>query len=321
MSQNNNTKATIYVGVDVAKQSLEVAPPGRSQQLSNDATGHRRFVSGLGKYPEPVQVILEASGGYERALVRALHEANIPVSVLEPSRVRAFAQAKGLRAKTDPIDASVLREFGQTLHPQPSLPPTKEQLRLAELVSRRSQLIDSQVAESNRSAHYLDPLLRRQAAAYLRLLHRQIQQCAQAIAELIEQDESMRERAERVQQVPGVGALTAATLLADIPELGSVRDESVAALAGVAPYNNDSGPLRGIRRIRGGRASVRRALYMAALSAVRHDPIFQRLYQRLLLRGKPKLVALVAVMRKLIILLNRLLKNPNFTLQHAATAT
>src|SRR5215210_801832 len=169
MSQNNNTKATIYVGVDIAKQSLEVAQPGRSQELSNDAKGHRRFLHMLGKYPNPVHVILEASGGYERALVRVLHKANIALTVLEPSRVRAFAQAKGLRAKTDPIDARVLREFGQTLHPQPSLAPSEEQLRLAELVSRRSQLIDSQVAESNRSAHYIDPLLRRQAAGYLRL--------------------------------------------------------------------------------------------------------------------------------------------------------
>jgi transposase len=321
MSQNNNTEASIYVGVDVAKQSLEVAQPKRSEQLSNDAQGHRRLLSLLGKHAKPVQVVLEASGGYERALVQALHAANIAVSVVEPSRVRAFAQAKGLRAKTDPIDARVLSQFGEAIRPQPTLAPSCEQVRLAELVNRRSQLIQSQVAESNRSAHYLDPLLRRQAAAYLRLLHRQIQQCEKAIAELIEHDESMRSRSRRVQQVPGVGAVIAATLLADMPELGSVRDESAAALVGVAPYNNDSGPLRGIRRIRGGRASVRRALYMAALSAVRHDPIFQRFYQQLLLRGKQKLVAMVAVMRKLTILLNRLLKNPNFTLQHPRAAT
>jgi transposase len=321
MSQNNTTKTTIYVGVDVAKRGLAVNWAGGCRELSNDRKGQRRLLDLLGKSIHPVHVILEASGGYEQALVRLLHEANIAVSVLEPARVRAFAQAKGLRAKSDPIDAEVLSQFGEAIRPQPSLPPAKEQLRLAELVTRRTQLIESEVAESNRSAHYEDALLRRQASAYLRLLRRQIQQCEEAITQLIEQDQLMRQRSERLQRVPGVGVVTAATLLADMPELGRVRDECAAALAGVAPYNNDSGPLRGMRRIRGGRASVRRALYMAALSAVRHDPILQRFYQRLRLLGKKPLVALVAVMRKLIILLNRLLKNPHFTLQHASAAT
>ena len=314
MSQNNNT--TNYIGVDVAKQTLALAGVGRSQELPNNAQGHRRFIGVLSKSAQPLQVILEASGGYEQALVRALHEANIPVSVVEPFRVRSFARAKGLRAKTDPIDASVLRAFGQAIQPQPSLPPQPQQLRLGELVTRRAQLIDSEVAESNRSAHYLDPLLRRQSRAYLRLLRRQIEQCENAIAQLIKNDQSMQERSARLQQVPGVGAITAATLLADMAELGTISDQSAAALVGVAPYNDDSGPLRGIRRIRGGRASVRRALYMASLSAVRHDPILKSFCQRLRSAGKKPLVALVAVMRKLIILLNRLLKNPNFTLQY-----
>jgi transposase len=150
-------------------------------------------------------------------------------------------------------------------------------LRLAELVTRRSQLIDSLGAESNRSVHYRDALLlRRQATAYRRLLQRQIEQCEQTIAQLIAADGAMQQRSQRLQQVKGVGAITSAILLADMPELGSLRNETAAALAGVAPYNDDSGPIRGIRRIRGGRASVRRALYMAALSAVRHDPVFQQ---------------------------------------------
>jgi len=316
MSQNN-LETIIYVGVDVAKQSLALAGLGKCRELPNEAKAHRRLLSLLGKSAHPVHVILEASGGYERALVRALHQAKIALSVLEPARVRGFAQAKGLRAKTDPIDAEVLRAFGEAIRPPATLPPRPVQLRLAELVTRRAQLIESEVAESNRSAHYLDALLRRQAKTYLGLLHRQIQQCEEAIAQLIAQDEPMQQCAERLQQVKGIGAIIAATLLADMPELGHLRDESAAALAGVAPFNHDSGPLRGIRRIRGGRASVRRALYMAALSAVRHDPILQRFYQRLRRAGKKPLVALVAAMRKLIILLNRLLKNPHFTLQHA----
>jgi transposase len=321
MSQTNPTKTTIYVGVDVAKRSLALTGIGRCRELANDGKGHRRLLSLLGKSAHPVHVILEASGGYEQALVRTLHEHRIALSVLEPSRVRGFAQAQGLRAKTDPIDAEVLRAFGEAIRPQPTLAPCQEQVRLVELVTRRTQLIESQVAESNRSAHYLDPLLRRQAAAYRRFLVRQIQQCEKAIAQLMAQDESLQQRAERLQQVKGVGAVTAATLLAHMPELGHVRDESAAALAGVAPYNYDSGPLRGLRRIRGGRASVRRALYMAAISAVRFDPIRQRFYQRLIGAGKKPLVALTAVMRKLIILLNRLLKNPNLVLQSVTPAT
>src|SRR5436190_13807068 len=158
------------------------------------------------------------------------------------------------------------------------------------------------------------PSIRRQARAYLRFLRGQIEQCESAIAQLIEKDQSMQQHCVRLQQVRGVGAITAATLLADMPELGSLSDETAAALAGVAPYNNDTGPFRGQRRIRGGRASVRRSLYMAALSAVRHDPILKRFYQRLRSAGKKPLVALVAVMRKLIILLNRLLKNQTLTL-------
>lgn len=318
MSQNNITTETNYIGVDVAKESLALAGVGRTQELPNDVKGHRRFLSLLAKSAQPVHVILEASGGYEQAFVRLLHEAKIAVSVVEPSRVRGFAQAKGLRAKTDPIDASVLRAFGQAIQPRPTLPPSQEQLRLGELVTRRAQLIESEVAESNRSAHYLDPMVRRQAGVYLRLLRRQIQQCEKAITELIKANPSMQQRFQRLQQVSGVGATTAAILLADMPELGSVGDGSAAALAGVAPYNCDSGPFRGIRRIRGGRASVRRALYMAALSAARHDAVLKRFYLRLRSAGKKPLVALVAVMRKLIILLNRMVKNPDFALQFAS---
>jgi transposase len=316
MSQTNNN--IIYAGIDIAKQTLALDLPGERCQLANDPTGHGRVVKLLGKSAHPVHVIVEASGGYEQGLVRVLHQAHVCVSVVEPGRIRAFARAKGLRAKTDPIDAAVLRAFGEAIRPEPTLPPTQEQLRLAELVTRRSQLIDSLVAESNRSAHYRDPLLRRQATAYRRLLERQIQQCEEAITQLMGADPAMQQRSQRLQQVKGVGAVTAAILLADMPELGTLRDETAAALAGVAPYNDDSGPIRGIRRIRGGRASVRRALYMAALSAMRHDPVFQRLYQRLRSAGKKPLVAMVAIMRKLIILLNRLLKNPAFVLQHAA---
>lgn len=319
MSQNNNI-ITIYAGLDVAKDSLALDFQGRSFALPNDARGHARLLRILSA-AQNVQVILEATGGYEQPPVRALHAAGLACSVLEPSRVRAFARALGLRAKTDPIDAGVLRAFGEAVHPPPTLAPTARQQRLGELVLRRRQLVEFVVAESNRSAHYGEPLARRQAAAVLRMLRRQIAQCEQATADLIAEDEVLAARAVRLAQVPGVGAVTAATLLAELPELGTLRDEGAAALAGVAPYNADSGPFAGTRRIRGGRAPVRCALYMAALSAARFDPVLKTFHQRLLAAGKKPKVALTAVMRKLIVLLNRLLKNPEFKLQATQTCS
>ena len=248
--------------------------------------------------------------------------------------------AKGLRAKTDPIDAAVLRAFGEALCPPATAAPTAPQQRLGELVLRRRQLLEFTTAEANRSAHYRDPLTRRQAAAALRMLRGQIAKCEAAIAALLAADPAMSARAARLQEVPGVAVITASTLLAEMPELGTLSDESAAALAGVAPYNRDSGPWAGTRRISGGRAPVRCALYpsaslrasgmaslsgspillpplvpYAAASAVRHDPILRAFHQRLRAAGKKPKVALTAVMRKLIVLLNRLLKNPAFTLR------
>lgn len=313
MSQNNNY-STIHAGLDIAKDSLALDFQGAAHNLPNDTKGHSRLLSLLGRAPH-LHVVLEASGGYEQSVVRVLHRAGIALSVVEPSRVRAFARAKGLRAKSDPIDAAVLRAFGQAIQPAATPAPSALQERLSELVGRRRQLLEFVIAESNRSAHYNDRLIGRQALSLLRTLRRQIAQCDAAIAALLAADQEMSARLARLQQVPGVGVVTATTLLAEMPELGTLSDEGSAALAGVAPYERQSGPWNGTRRISGGRVSVRCALYMAALSAARYDPILKAFYQRLLRAGKKKMVALTAVMRKLIVLLNRLLKNPNFKLQ------
>lgn len=315
MSQHNPT--IIYAGLDVAKDSLALDFQGRAHALPNDAKGHARLLALLGK-AENVHVVLEATGGYEQPAVATLHAAGIALSVLQPARVRAFARAKGLRAKTDPIDAAVLRAFGEAICPPASAAPTAPQQRLGELVLRRRQLLEFTTAEANRSAHYRDPLTRRQAAAALKMLRGQIAQCEEAIAALLAADAAMSARAARLQEVPGVAVITASTLLAEMPELGTLSDQSAAALAGVAPYNRDSGPFAGTRRISGGRAPVRCALYMASLSAARHDPILRAFHQRLLAAGKKPKVALTAVMRKLIVLLNHLLKNPAFHLRAAA---
>lgn len=317
MSQTNHH--TIYVGIDIAKATLELNLEGASLSLTNDAKGHARIhkllrAAEATRPGSKVHVILEATGGYEAALCAALHGASHTLSVLQPARVRHFAGAKNTHAKTDQIDAAMLATFGAAITPAPTAPPSAAQTHLAELVTRRAQLLDTRTAELNRAAHYREALLRRQSRTLLALLERQIAQCDQAIAAQIAADAGMKARAARVQQVPGIGPVVAAVLQAQMPELGTLSDEQAAALAGLAPYNRDSGPWKGTRRISGGRAPVRCALYMAALSAVRYDPILCAFYTRLCQAGKKPLVALTAAMRKLLILLNRLLKNPDFTL-------
>jgi transposase len=326
MSQNNITKVntnTIYSGVDVAKATLELNLGGTTYNLANEAKDHTRILKLLvsAEKAQPrtkVHVIVEATGGYEAALVRVLHKAGQPVSVIQPSRVRHFAYAKNQRAKTDPIDARVLTDFGQAIRPAPTPPPSAAQIHLAELVNRRAQLVETRSAELNRSSHYSDKLLCRQSRQLLALLDRQIAACDKAIAKQIAADEIMKGRAERVQQVAGVGPVVAAVLQAGMPELGTLTECEAAALAGLAPYNCDSGPRKGTRRIWGGRAPVRCALFMAAMTAVRHDPILRAFYIKLCAAGKKPKVALTAVMRKLVVLLNRLLKNPEFKLAERA---
>lgn len=303
----------LYVGLDVAKASLQLDLAGQPHPLTNDAPGHARLVKLLRAHPT-AQVVCEATGGYEQPVVRALHAAGVPVSVVEAGRVRHFARAQGQRAKTDQIDAPVLSAYARSFAPAPTPAPTAQQARLAELSTRRLQLIETRIVETNRAEHYVDPGCVRQARQLRRLLDKQIEACDQAIAKLIAADELLQAKAERLDAIPGVGAVTAATVLAELPELGRISDGAVAALVGVAPYNRDSGAVTGPRHIAGGRGGVRSALYMAVLSAVRHDRILRAFYQKLRAAGKQPKVALVACLRKLVILMNRLLRNPQFQL-------
>ncbi len=313
MSQNNTS--ILYVGLDVAKASLQLDLAGQPHALTNDAPGHARLLKLLRPHPT-AQIVCEATGGYEQPVVRVLHAAQVAASVVEAGRVRHFARAKGQRAKTDAIDAPVLSEYGRALRPPPTPAPTAQQTRLAELSTRRGQLLHTLTAETNRAEHSLDKLCVRQARQLRRALEKQIEPCDGAIAALIAADEKLQAKADRLDAIAGVGAITAATVLAELPELGTISDEAAAALAGVAPYNRDSGAVTGARHIAGGRSAVRCALYMAALSAVRFDPILKAFYLRLRAAGKKPKVALVACMRKLVVLMNRLLKNPKFQLAH-----
>lgn len=286
---------------------------GQAHSLANDAQGQARLLKLLRDHPT-AQIVCEATGGYEQSVVRALHAAAVPVSVVEAGRVRHFARAKGQRAKTDPIDAAVLSAYGRAFAPAPTPAPTAQQTRLAELSRRRLQLIQTRLAETNRAEHYVDKLCVRQARQLLRALEKQIETCDEAITALLAADEPLQAKADRLDAIPGVGAVTAATVLAELPELGRLSDEAAAALAGVAPYNRDSGGVSGVRHIAGGRTAVRCALYMATLSAVRYDKILKAFYLRLRAAGKKPKVALVACMRKRIVLMNRLLRNPQFQL-------
>lgn len=272
------------------------------------------MIKALKKLPAPVQVICEPSGGYERDLLEALWAAGLAVSLVHAARVRAFARAQGLLAKTDPIDAVVLREFGELLQPGTLAAPLPQRERLAALVQRREQVVNLRSTEVQRLAQTRDPVVRKLGRHLLKVLEDQVEQLAALIETQIADDATLTAQSARLQLVKSIGPVTASTLLAELPELGTLSRNESGALAGVAPYNRDSGEHRGRRTIRGGRVRVRRVLYMAAVVATRFNPILKAFYDRLVKAGKPKKVALTAVMRKLIVLLNHLLKYPQFTL-------
>lgn len=311
MSQNN--QPILHVGLDVAKLSLQLHLQGRFHSLANDAKGHAQLLKLLRVHPN-AHVICEATGGYEQPVVRALHAADVLVSIIEAGRVRFFARAQGQRAKTDPIDAAVLSEYGDAFEPAPTPPASPQQQQLADLAQRRRQLVQLLTNERNHAEHYPDTFRLRQSRQLCKLMEKQIAQCDEAITALIEQDPQFAHKASRLKAIPGVGPVVASTLLAEMPELGTLNRRTAAALAGVAPYNRDSGGQKGIRSIAGGRSAARNALYMATLTAMRYDRILKEFYQRLRAAGKKPLVAMTACMRKLVILMNRLLKNDNFQL-------
>jgi transposase len=309
------TPAPAYAGVDIGKATLDVALPGRSPcRHANDAAGLAALVHTLQQLPQPVQVICEPSGGYERPLLEALWAAGLAVSLVHAARVRAFAHAQGRLAKTDAIDATVLRTFGERLRPPPLAAPAPPRERLAALVQRREQLVNLLTMEEQRLAQARDAVVRKLGASLLKALQKQVAQLDALIAAQIDEDATLKGQSARLQEVKGIGPVTASTLLAELPELGTLSRNQTGALAGVAPYNCDSGAHHGRRMIRGGRVKVRRVLYMAAVVAARFNPILRAFYQRLVAAGKPKKVALTAVMRKLVVLLNHLLKKPNFKL-------
>lgn len=311
----NQNIAPVHAGLDIAKASLQLHCQGKSYDLPNTASGHLQLIKRLAAIPG-VHVICEATGGYERAVVAALHAASIPVSVLNPARVRQFARASGELAKTDPIDAAMLAAFGQAFAPEPTPPRTATEIKMTALVARRAQLIELHVAERQRADTCAEPVLGKLFTAWLTQLKKQTAKVEALIEALLAEQTTLAGQVQRLDDITGVGRITAVTVLATIPELGQLNRRQAAALAGLCPYNRDSGQWAGKRCISGGRAQVRRALYMAALSASRSNHLLQPFYDRLIAAGKPAKVALTAVMRKLIVLMNHLLKYPTFSLAH-----
>lgn len=307
---------TIYLGLDIAKLTLDLSPlAGRAgRTFNNNPAGHRQLIKLLDSPAAPVHLICEASGGYERPLLQALQAAQISVTLINPRQARDFARASGVLAKTDRIDAQVLAAYGQTFKPAPTLPRSLTQTRLKDLVHRRQELVGLLKDEQLRAEHHQDRFVCRQARSLSRTLQKHLKLLEEEIAALEQSEPKLHEQVVRLSSVQGIGRRTAWLLLATLPELGTLDRGQAAALAGVAPYNHDSGPCRGQRHIAHGRALARNALYMAALVAARCNPVLRLMYQRLRLAGKPAKVALVALMRKLIELANHLLKNPQFKL-------
>ncbi len=312
------TKA--YVGVDVSKTSLDVAVHGSKEHWSftNDSEGISQSITTLSQV-NPQMVVVEATGGIEMTLVGSLVAAGIPVVVVNPRQIRDFAKATGRLAKTDKLDAMVLADFGARVGPPIRPLPDAETQQLKALVTRRRQLQEMITAERNRLSS-VSGVVRARIQTHVDWMQTELKQTDDDLSDGIKQSKLWKEKDRLLQSVPGVGPILSATLIADLPELGTLNRKQIAALAGVAPFNHDSGSIHRQRRVWGGRGAVRPSLYMSALVATRHNPVIRMFYQRLCAKGKAKKVALTACMRKLLTILNAMFKTGSVWHYEAAMA-
>jgi transposase len=300
----------IVVGIDVSKDRLDVAvrPTEETFVVARDTDGLDALVARL-RPLSPAVVAVEATGGYERVVAATLGAAGLPVVVVNPAQVRAFAQALGRRAKTDPIDAGVIAHFVAATKPEVRPLPDEETRRLADLVARRRQIVAMMVAERQRQKRLPEKRLQQSIARLLAALQRELQSLETDIDNAVRASPAWREKEDLLASVPGIGKTVARTLLAELPELGHLDRRTVAALAGLAPWTRQSGQWKGKSLIGGGRASVRAALFVSAMAAARHNPDLKAFRDRLVQAGKPKLVALVATARKLLTIANAILRD------------
>jgi len=298
-----------FVGVDVSKRWLDVQvhEDGQAWKVGNDPDGFTTLIARM-KMVGPTIIVFEATGGYESHCVKALSEAGLAVAVVNPTRVRRFAEAMGILAKTDKIDAKVIAHYASVAKPLAKSRPTPLEEQLAACVERRRQLLVELVAEKNRLSTS-PACMQSDIEEHIVWIDEHVKKLDTQIQACISQKTEWQERVKIIDSVPGVGPVTATTLVAEMPELGLLNRQEIAALAGVAPFNKDSGPKKGKRRVFGGREGVRRTLFMAALSAAKCNPIIRSFYESLLKRGKEKKVALTACMRKLLVIINVMVRN------------
>jgi transposase len=299
----------IFIGIDISKTQMDIAiwDSEETWEIQNDTEGWQELVE-KAKELNPSLIVVEASGGIEQPIVAELYLEKLPVAIVNPTRVRNFARSTGQLAKTDKLDARLIAHFAQAVHPQVRPLRTAEQDHLNALVTRRRQVVQMLTAEKNRRSTTYSTL-RKRLQQHINWLNAELEALDEEIEQYIQVNPSWRKNAALLRSVPGVGPVTASTLLAELPELGTRNRQQIAALVGVAPLNKDSGKMRGKRRVFGGRAPVRRALYMAALVATKVNPVIRSFYERLLAKGKEKKVALTACMRKLLVILNSMIRN------------
>jgi transposase len=300
----------IFVGIDVAKDRLDVhvRPSDEAFSVARDSEGLTALMQRLGPL-HPYLVVVEATGGFEQTLAAALVSEAMPLAVVNPRQIRDFARATGQLAKTDALDAKAIARFAEAIKPEPRPVPNEQARALGELVARRRQVIEMMTAERNRRRQLSSRRLIKSVDRLLAVLQKELSELEQELGEGIRGTPAWRERDELLRSVPGIGNVVARTLIADLPELGRLDRKKIAALVGIAPLNRDSGRMHGKRTTWGGRAKVRTALYMAALVASRRNPVLKAFYQRLISFGKPKKLALIAVMRKLLTILNAMVRD------------
>ena len=299
-----------FVGIDVSKDRLDVhvLPPGEAFAVTRDGKGLEQLIERL-QERKPTLVAVEATGGFETIVAAALAGAGLPLVVVNPAQIRHFAQAMGKRAKTDPVDALVIARFVEAVRPEPRPLPDTEARLLAELVTRRRQIIEMLVAERQREKRVDNPRVRKSLTRHIKMLEKELPDVDGDIDTLVRGSPAWREKEDLLVSVPGIGKTLARTLLAELPELGRLDRRSIASLAGLAPYTRQSGCWRGKSMISGGRTAARSALFLAALVASRCNPLLKAFYQRLLSAGKPKMVALIAVARKMLTILNAIVRD------------
>ncbi len=300
----------IYIGIDVSKDRLDVhvRPSDQAFAVARDGEGLAALVERVGAL-RPYLVVLEATGGFELTVAAALAAAAVPLAVVNPRQIRDFARATGQLAKTDALDAKAIARFAESVRPQPRAVPDEQARALGELVARRRQVIEMMTAERNRRRQLTSRRLVKSVDRLLAVLLKELADLDRDVGEGIRGTPAWRERDELLRSAPGIGDIVSRTLIADLPELGQLDRKQIAALVGVAPLNRDSGKMRGKRTTWGGRAKVRSVLYMAALVASRRNPVLAAFYQRLVTAGKAKKLAIIAVMRKLLTILNAMIRD------------